>query len=180
MLFARTYHHELSRTLPLPDYETMLRCAGTGSRETRKQSLIDQLVRNTISTRPVYVAIDLLTPAFFEGPLLKQFRVIPVGIVAQIVPRAQPVDSAEVLDRNRKLWRHYRLSSLAHRFRRTEFQQIQLVYAGSRNNLGMFCYEQGWLDPALDNLKLARAMPAPVEFQTVVSRNLQRVQAGIH
>ncbi|MEO0079716.1 MAG: DUF2723 domain-containing protein [candidate division WOR-3 bacterium] len=180
MLFAPTYHQELSRHLPLPDYETMLRLAGTGSRAVRKQSLIDQLVRSAIAILPVYLAIELLTPELFSGPLLKQFRIVPLGIVFQVTPKEEPLDSTELLSHNRGLWARYRLGSIQRRFSRAEFGQIQLVYAGSRNNLGMFCYEQGWIEPALEYLKLALAIPAPAEFYKAVNSNLERVKAGIH
>ncbi len=176
MLFSTAYWEELEHRIPLPDHRTALLSAGTGPRTERKQILLGIVVERLIARGPVYLAIELLTPDFFGGPVARMSQVIPEGIVNRLAPLNDSLRKDEILGRNHDLWESYqsRLGSLERRYRSPAYQNIQLTYAGSRNNLGMFCLQQGWQEETVANLDAALALPAPDEFKAVVRRNRAR------
>ena len=174
MLFSRPYHEWLGRRIALPDYETMLRAAGTGARTERLQKLLAQVVAATSTARPVFLGTEMMTPGFFSGPVPGTWQVVPRGIVNRLMPRSDSVARDELVSTNHELWGKYRLGSILRDYASVDFQQVQLLYAGSRNNFGMFCLAHGWRDAAVENLKAALALPAPPETRQVFESNLRR------
>lgn len=178
MLFSRPYHEWLGRRIALPDYETMLRAAGAGARAERLQGLLAQVVAAASTARPVFLGTEMMTPGFFNGPVRGAWQVVPRGIVNRLIPRSDSVSRDELLSANHELWDSYRLGSILRDYASQDYEQVQLLYAGGRNNLGMFCLERGWRDAAVENLKAALALPAPPETRQVLKSNLNRARSG--
>ncbi|OYD14856.1 hypothetical protein CH330_07375 [candidate division WOR-3 bacterium JGI_Cruoil_03_51_56] len=175
MLFSSTYWKTLRQKIPLPDFETALLRAGNRPKEQRKQRLVSVLAEHLIILRPVYLGTGLLTPEFFQGPLVEKFQLVPLGIVNWLLPKQETtIPKDTILHKNQEVWNSYKLKSLRRTYRLPEFQNIQLIYASSRNNLGMFCLEQGWHKEALKNLNASLSIPAPEQFKAVVRQNRQR------
>jgi len=176
MLFSMPYHKWLSRRFALPDYETYLRAAGNGSRPERRQRLLSQLV-DAAGQRPVLLGTELMSQDFFSGPLTRQWQVAPNGIVNRLLPARDTVPVVEFVSANRRLWDSYRMTAVRSNYSSPEYQQIQVVYAAARNNLGMFCLDHGWRDPAIENIRAALELPAPPDVRRVFEANLDRAEA---
>jgi hypothetical protein len=155
----------------------MLEASGAGSRTMRLQRLVAQAVEAVSPARPVFLSTEMMTPEFFAGPVPKRWRVVPLGIVNRLALRSDSVSPEAVLETNRAVWLTYELASTLRTYYSPELQNVQLFYAASRSNLGMFCLEQGWREAALQNLEAALKLPAPGGFAEVVRQNIVRAQS---
>jgi hypothetical protein len=178
MLFSATYHDWLARRLALPSFDAMLRAAGAGTRVQRRESLVAQVVTAAAGHRPVCLGTELMTPDFFAGPVPREWRIVPMGIVNRLAPLSAPVDSAQIAGGNRELWDSFNLISAFRAYASDDLRGIQIIYASSRNNLGMLCLQQGWSASARANLRAALEYPASAEFRGLVEQNLARIKAG--
>ena len=178
MLFAPDYYSAVAREQGLPGQTELLARVRTGDRDAALSVLLAAAAEAFARTRPVYFTAEIVTPAFFAGPLMQDWAVQPEGIVYRLIPKSEPLDSAVVLAGNRELWAGYDLTSLARSFQSGDYQTIQYVYAAARNNLGMFCLERGWVGPAIENLRQALVLPASPELAAAIRNNLARAESG--
>jgi len=176
MLLSESYWRELRTRYPLPEFEGALRLAGGGNVEARLQLML-RTVLASMPGRPVYFGSELLTQWFFDGPLARDLRPAPQGIVVKMIPLADSIPLDSLLARDSALWNGYHLANARRSYRLPEFAQIPVTYALSRNNLGMFLFERGRTDAALGLFQMALEFPTPPEFQAAVRRNLARARA---
>ena len=116
-----------------------------------------------------------MVPDFFAGPVPRERRVVPTGITNRLLPRSELLVPDAVLARNHELWSAYRLGAVLRDYSQPDYVGIQVLYAASRNNLGMFCLEQGWQEPAREHLTAALALPSPPELRQALEANLRRL-----
>ncbi len=174
MLLSEAYWNELRQTDSLPGFAQALRSAGAGPHEERLQLML-RTVLAALPGRPVYCGSELLTQWFFAGPLARDLRPVPQGIVNQLVPASVPLNIDAVIVRDAALWSAYHLDHARRAYRNAEFGQVPVTYALSRNNLGMFLLECGRPDLARAFIESALAFPTPPEFRSAVERNRQRL-----
>lgn len=182
MLFSETYVHSLPELLPdsrLPSFRELLAAAGTGPRATRLQGALAALCLALTDTHPIALSGELLTPEFFVGPVPRQWQVVPRGIVYELIAAGTTLKLDSLLALDDSIWRSLELTSVRQRFSRPEYHDVQLAYAASRNNLGMFCLERGRPDLALPRLELALTLPGPTQFRTAVQANIGRARAAL-
>ncbi len=174
MLFSSIYWEQLAKNTSLPNHKSVLHQAGQGSREERKYILLNSLIEIIISLRPVYLTTDLMKPEMFNSVLMSNFQVIPQGIVNQLIPKKENIVKDEIISKNQSLWNSYKLASIQRSFKQPDYENIQIIYASSRNNFGMFCLEQGWREEGLKNLDEVLKFSVPEWFKAIVRQNRAR------
>jgi hypothetical protein len=174
MLFSPIYWEKLAKNIALPSHESVLHQAGFNPREERKFILLNSLVERIISSRPVYLSTDLMKPEMFNSPLMNNFKVIPQGIVNQLISKKEDIVKDEIIKKNQRLWDSYKLGSVQRNFRQPDYENIQVIYASSRNNFGMFCLQQGWQEEAIKNLDEVLKFPVSEWFKAIVRQNRTR------
>lgn len=178
MLLAPVYYSDLARELGLPGQAELLGGARARDRAAALQVLMTALAEAFARTRPVYFTAEIVTPAFFAGPLMQHRAIVPEGIVYRLIPKSEPLDSGVVLARNRELWSSYRLGALGRSYETNDGQIVQLMYTAGRINTGLFCLERGWPAAAAASLRAALELHTTPELADLVRRNLARAESG--
>jgi hypothetical protein len=176
-LLAADYYAGLHSIADLPDWTATLTRTTDPSHIGKLRAVFDAAAPALMRRAPVCLTVEIVTDVFFASRLLQTCEAVPGGIVYRLVPRSPPADPDSVLLASNRLWDRFRGVPAGLRLQSPDYTNIQFQYAAGRNNLGMYLFEHGRAQAAVENLDLAYALTPDSVFHDLVRQNLARVAA---